>query len=86
MNPIDIITAIFNALGTIATNFVSFLTTLFDGIVGLFWVPATTGDNPVAAHLSVLGVFMLVSLATGLVIWAFNFIKNMVLRISNKAR
>lgn len=69
------VAAFFQELGTIATAFVSFLVNLFQSVVSLFWTPAEGGTG---GSLTVVGTFMLIGIATGLVIWAFYFIKNMV--------
>lgn len=74
------VSAFFEELTNIASSFVTFLVSLFQSVVGLFWTPGT-GDNP--GSLTVIGTFMLIGIATGLVIWAFYFIKNMV-RIKTK--
>lgn len=69
------VAAFFDELGTIASAFVSFLVGLFQSVVSLFWTPGTGGEG---GTLTVVGTFMLIGIATGLVIWAFYFIKNMV--------
>lgn len=74
------ISAIFTQLSSIATSFVTLLVSLFQNVVTLFWTEGV-GDDP--GELTVIGTFMLIGIATGLVIWAFHFIKNMV-RIRTK--
>lgn len=69
------IAAFFEELGSIASSFVTFLTGLFQSVVALFWTPGT-GSDP--GQLTVLGTFVLIGIATGLVMWAFYFIKNMI--------
>lgn len=69
------VAAFFEELGNIASSFVTFLTGLFQSVVGLFWTPGT-GNDP--GTLTVLGTFVLIGLATSLVIWAFYFIKGMI--------
>lgn len=69
------VAAFFEELGTIANSFITFLTGLFQSVVSLFWTPGTGGEG---GTLTVIGTFMLIGIATGLVIWAFYFIKNMV--------
>lgn len=36
-------------------GFAEFLKNVFDSVIGLFWVPATTGADAVAAHLTEFG-------------------------------
>jgi hypothetical protein len=69
------VAAFFQELTSIAESFVTFLVSLFQSVVSLFWTPATSGEG---GSLTVIGTFMLIGIATGLVIWAFYFIKNMV--------
>lgn len=75
------ISAIFTEMTTIATAFVSFLTSLFTSVVGVIWTPGV-GENP--GSLTVLGTLFLVSIVTGLVIWALYFIRNLI-RVRHKA-
>lgn len=69
------ISGIFDALTEIAQAFVSFLTGLFSNIVGLIWTPGTGSES---GSLTVLGTFLLIGLATGLVMWAFYFIRSLI--------
>ena len=83
---IDFITSIFDTIATIIGKFVGLLVDLFEQVVGLFWVEAvgTVGQEGYeAAHLTVLGVLLLISAATALTMWAFRFIRSM-LRIKTK--
>lgn len=66
-----IIDGIFSALQNIATAFVSFLTDVFTKVVGLIW------DDTNHA-LTVLGTLLLIAMGTGLVLWAFYFIRNLI--------
>lgn len=66
------VSAIFTELQTIATSFISFLVNVFNGVISLVY---TTGDNP---GLTVLGTLLLIGLATGLVMWAFYFIRSLI--------
>lgn len=75
----DFITNIFNTIGTIIERFVALLVSLFDSVVDIFWVEATgSGETAVAGHLTVVGTLMLIALATGLVMWAFRFIRSLI--------
>lgn len=71
----EIVQAIFTTLASIVTSFVSMLTGLFQSVVNLIWTPGTGNE---AGSLTVLGVFMLIGLATGLVLWAFYFIRSLI--------
>lgn len=66
-----IIESIFGALSSIVNQFTTMLTSLFQNVVGLIY-NSTTGE------LTVVGTLLLVGLATGLVIWAFNFIRRLI--------
>lgn len=69
------INGIFQALTDIATAFVTFLEGLFSNIVNLIWTPGS-GSDP--GSLTVLGTLLLIGLATGLVMWAFYFIRSLI--------
>lgn len=71
----EIVQAIFEALSSIVTSFVTMLTGLFQNVVNLIWTPGSGGES---GSLTVLGVFMLIGLATGLVLWAFYFIRSLI--------
>lgn len=70
-----ILEAIFTALGTIASNFVTLLTSVFQSVANMIWTPGT-GSDP--GQLTVLGIFLLIGAGTGLVIFAFNFIRSLI--------
>lgn len=83
---IDFIEQVFQTIGTIIQKFVSLLVDLFEKVVGLFWVEGagTVGqEGYVAPHLTVLGVLLLISVATALTMWAFRFIRSL-LRVKTK--
>lgn len=83
---IDFIEQVFQTIGTIIQKFVSLLVDLFEKVVGLFWVEGvgTLGqEGYVAPHLTVLGVLLLISVATALTMWAFRFIRSL-LRVKTK--
>ena len=69
------VAAFFQELGNIANSFVTFLVGLFESVVSLFWT-AGSGSDP--GSLTVVGTFLLIGIATGIVIWAFYFIKGMI--------
>lgn len=66
---------IFETLTDIAQAFIGFLTGLFQNIINLIWTPGTGSE---AGSLTVLGTLLLISLATGLVMWAFYFIRSLI--------
>lgn len=83
---IDFITEVFSTIGQIIQKFVALLVDLFEKVVGLFWVEAvgTSGSTDYEpAHLTVLGVLLLISVATALTMWAFRFIRSL-LRVKTK--
>lgn len=75
------ISALFEELTNIASAFVTFLASLFQSVVAIFWTPGT-GSDP--GSLTFVGTLMLIAIATGLVMWALYFIKNLI-RIRRKA-
>lgn len=75
------ISALFTELTNIATAFVTFLAALFQDVVQIFW-NAGSGSDP--GSLTFVGTLMLIAIATGLVMWALYFIKNLI-RIRRKA-
>lgn len=71
----DIVSQIFSTLTSIAQNFVTMLTGVFQNVVNLIYTPGS-GSDP--GSLTVLGVFLLIGLATGIVLWAFYFIRSLI--------
>lgn len=71
----DIVSSIFSTLGEIAESFGTLMVSLFQSVINLFWQPNTGGTG---GSLTVLGVFMLIGLATGLFIWAFSYIRRLI--------
>lgn len=71
----QIVQAIFEALTSIVSSFVTMLTSLFQNVVNLIYTPGS-GSDP--GSLTVLGVFLLIGLGTGLVLWAFYFIRSLI--------
>jgi len=67
----SIIESIFGALTNIVSQFTTMLTSLFTNVVALVY-------NSSTGELTVVGTLLLVGLATGLVIWAFNFIRRLI--------
>lgn len=75
------VSAIFEELTTIASDFVSFLVSLFQSVVSIFWT-AGSGSDP--GSLTFVGILLLISIATGLVMWALSFLRRMI-RIRTRA-
>lgn len=69
------VSAIFQAIGDIITEFVTVLGSLFSGVAGLIYTPGS-GSDP--GQLTVLGTLMLIALSTGLVLWGFYFIRSLI--------
>lgn len=71
----EIVQGIFQTLTSIAQSFVTMLTGVFQNVVNLIWTPGTGSEG---GSLTVLGVFLLIGLATGIVLWAFYFIRSLI--------
>lgn len=69
------VSAIFEAISEIVQSFITVLGSLFTGVAGLIYTPGS-GSDP--GQLTVLGTLMLIALATGLVLWAFYFIRSLI--------
>lgn len=74
------VSAIFNEISTIVSSFVTMLTSLFGSVTEIFYTPGTSGGT---GSLTVIGTLSLIGLGTGLVIWAFNFVRRLI-RVRNK--
>ena len=71
----DFVSGIFTTLGLIVTQFVTLMTSIFSSVVDIFYTP---GAGEVPGELTIVGVLLLISLGSGLVIWGFNFIRNLI--------
>ena len=67
--------AIFTALSDIVTGFVAMLVSLFSSVVEIFYTPGTSGG---AGSLTIVGNLALIGLGTGLVIWAFHYVRSLI--------
>lgn len=74
------ITSIFGELSNIVNAFVDMLVSLFSKVVDIFYTPGTSGA---AGSLTIVGTLALIGLGTGLVIWAFNFVRRLI-RVKTK--
>lgn len=70
------VSQIFEVLGEIAQGFAALLVDLFSAVVSIFYT-APTGTETVGS-LTVVGTLALIAVGTGLVIWAFNFIRRLI--------
>lgn len=75
------ITSIFEALTEIVNAFVAMLVNLFSKVVDIFYI-APSGSNTTGS-LTIVGTLALIGLATGLVIWAFHYVRSLI-RVRNK--
>lgn len=71
----DIITSMFETLSEIAAGFSTFLVSLFENVVQLFW---TEGEGGTGGQLTLIGTFLLIGMAVGLFMWAFRYIKGLI--------
>jgi len=69
------VSAIFTELTAIVASFVTMLTSLFTSVAGIFYTPGS-GSDPGA--LTIVGTLTLIGLATGLVIWAFHYVRSLI--------
>lgn len=76
------ITDIFTQLGDIVDAFGTFLTSMFNHVIGLFYVTPNP-DMQITGGITPLGTFMLLGLGTGLLIWGFGFIRSLI-RVKTK--
>ena len=67
--------SIFQVLGQIIAAFINLLVSLFESVVSIFYT-AGSGSDP--GSLTMVGTLALVGLGTGLVIWAFHYIRNLI--------
>lgn len=75
------VSAIFTELQTIVSSFVDMLISLFESAVKIFYT-APSGSNTTGS-LTVVGILALIGLGTGLVMWAFKYIKSLI-RVKTK--
>lgn len=70
------VSSIFSTLGEIISSFAGLLVDLFSSVVAIFYTAPTGSET--TGSLTIVGTLMLIALATGLVIWAFNFIRRLI--------
>ena len=76
------VSQIFSVLGEIAQGFASLVVDLFSAVVTIFYTAPTGSET--TGSLTIVGTLALIGVGTGLVIWAFNFIRRLI-RIRTKA-
>lgn len=69
------ISAIFQEMTTIASAFVSFLISLFESVVGVFW-QAGSGSDP--GQLTVVGTLLLIGAVVGFAMWGLSYIRSLI--------
>ena len=74
---------IFTTLGNIATAFANLVVDLFNAVVSIFYTAPAQGESGTGT-LTIVGILALIGVGTGLVIWAFNFVRRLI-RIRTKA-
>lgn len=70
-----LINQLFEALASIVDGFVTMLVSLFNSVVDIFY---TAGADGGAGELTIVGTLMLIGLGTGLVIWAFRYVRRLI--------
>ena len=73
----SIVQTIFEVIGQAVSSFVSTLASAVNGVTALFYVEAS-GTDP--AHMTFLGVLLLIAAGIGIVYWCFRLIKGLVQR------
>lgn len=74
------ISSIFDKLGGIISAFVDMLVTLFQNVVKIFYTAGTSGAS---GELTIVGELALVGIGTGLVVWAFHYVRSLI-RVKTK--
>lgn len=69
------IAAIFEQMTSIASAFVSFLISLFESVVGVFWT-AGTGSDP--GQLTIVGTLLLIGAVVGFAMWGLSYIRSLI--------
>lgn len=66
---------IFETIGEVVTEYVSVVTSMFGGIIDVFY---TTGAEGGAGSLTLLGTLLLIGIGIGIVKWGFNLVYRLV--------
>ena len=67
----EVITAIFNSVGTAITSFSGSLSSAVTSITAMFW-------NAEGGTLTFLGVLLTIAMGVGVVYWGFKLIKSLI--------
>lgn len=70
------VSAIFSTLGDIVQGFAQLLVSLFSSVVSIFYTAPTGSET--TGSLTIVGTLALIALGSGLVIWAFHYIRNLI--------
>jgi len=73
----DVVQTIFGIITQAITSFTSALTSAVGGVTGLFYVEAS-GTDP--AHMTFLGVLLLIAAGVAIVYWCVRLIKGLIQR------
>lgn len=66
---------IFETIGEVVTEYVSVVTSMFGGIIDVFYTAGTDGG---AGSLTLLGTLLLIGIGIGIVKWGFNLVYRLV--------
>lgn len=72
------VSTLFETITQAITSMVNALTSAIGGVTSLFYVEASGADP---AHITFLGVLLLIAVGVGIVYWAFNLIRGLVRRV-----
>lgn len=66
---------IFETIGEVVTEYVSVVTSMFGGIIDVFY---TAGVEGAPGSLTLLGTLLLIGIGIGIVKWGFNLVYRLV--------
>lgn len=69
------ISAIFSQLTSGASSFITFLTSLFNNVIAIFW---TAGEGSTIGSLTDVGILMITAVAVGFCYFGIRFITRLV--------
>lgn len=64
------VSAIFDVIAEVLTEYVSAITNVFEGVIGIFYQSET--------GLTLMGTLLLIGIGVGIVVWAFNLVKGLI--------
>lgn len=77
----DVLTAIWTTLTSIGTGFIEFLSSIFNGLIALFWTP---GVGEAAGEFTFLGLLVLIGTVTPLVFYGLNMLIGWIRKMLKK--